>query len=369
VGLDSADIFETLKKNRGKEGGALDSLRGLGDLAEASLRTLAEPSYQPTDIGTSRIDGHKRYGVYASTVDPATFSRAVNLGLFIHNATEFASEWRVLTDRFRLDSGTFLLDYPADGVNRLFYTAVMSYAAVVDLRRTGNRGGPGTLFEIATEAAISQLTGLKPLRGVLIRVPGMTKFYNVRIDMTFGDSVPTLPASQSGDLIIEGEEPEPGEEDDAMEEAPDQEQFVLDLGEPATGMGRAAELSQSRVVLAVPTKLSTRERIVQAYAHQRILDQASPGRYRTILCACNENNMIAPKRKRTATTALVSDTLVPWTIAVYQQYVARLEALYYLDPPQQYVDGRYQGLPPVRTFGQLLTGDARTLLGTESNAS
>lgn len=118
--------------------------------------------------------------------------------------------------------------------------------------------------------------------------------------------------------------------------------------------------------LVVPTKISTRERISQAYVHQRILDAAQPGKYRSILVACSENNVMAPKgtakRDRTASVCWVQDTLVPRTIALYQRYVAELDGIFYLDPPAAYLAGGYPGLPHVATVGQLTHGELPALL-------
>jgi hypothetical protein len=185
----------------------------------------------------------------------------------------------------------------------------MAFAALIDILARGDRGGPGAAFQLTVGATLSHLLD-KPLRGAVDLTVANGVRERVNVDITVGDS-----------------------------DAPP--------------------------VLAVPTKLTTRERIAEAYVHQHILDAARPGTYRGILCACSENNVMAPKgtanQDRTPDVCWVQDTLVPGTIALYERYMAHLN-LYYLDPPEPYLGGGHVGLPPIGFYSTLLLEDLANLI-------
>ena len=108
----------------------------------------------------------------------------------------------------------------------------------------------------------------------------------------------------------------------------------------------------------IPTKISSRERISQAYVHQRILDADGSRAFRSVLCIANENNMAGG---RSLETAYLKDTLVPDTIVQYEAFIAKLAGLYYLDPPAGYLPPPPL-FPSVRQFHTLLTADLPRLV-------
>jgi hypothetical protein len=83
----------------------------------------------------------------------------------------------------------------------------------------------------------------------------------------------------------------------------------------------------------LPVKMSTRERVVQAWAHQRILDGAyGVGTYLGIMVLFAETKLNSRTRE-------VVEICVPGQWLVYQTHLATLDTIYYFDMP-----GRYEAL-------------------------
>ena len=301
---DLLNRFDALKRGRRTRPG--ETLRELGHFSTQALELLGTRA-SPHGIAWQG-PGDKTYSVYSDRADDAPWSRAVNDGLFIGDPDEFSVGFRRLADRAEAARGALTIEeFTTQDLDRLVYTAAMSFAVATDLYNP-SRGLGGTYFEMIVGPVISLLTNRVETGDVELPVPGGYGNETVKVDLTFHD--------------------------------------------PAGG-----------VSLAVPTKISTRERISQAFVHARILETARPGGYRTVLCVINENNAFITKgARRSRETIYLRDTLVPKTIALYQRYVAKLDGLYYLDPPQQYLSGTHAGLPPVNAFGHLLTGDLNRLL-------
>lgn len=292
------------------------SLELAGEFGTSALRVLLEHA-EPHPM-TWKGGGGKRYHVYTAHGSPLPFSRPVNESLFEGNPDTFGDLWKSFVAALveAEKSGTRQVAIERSSVDRAVYSAVIGYGAAVDIFNAGNRGGPGSFLEMVIGPVLAMLTG-RPESGALrLKVPGSADETElIPVDLTY----------------IDDEEP---------------------------------------IVLVVPTKISSRERISQAAVHQRILDAiGGPGRYRSILCLANENNVMpergVPKAERTAERCFARDTLVPGTIALYQKYIAKLYGLYYLDPPFEYITGKYSNLPPIRNFGNLLTSDLPGLLQVE----
>ena len=82
----------------------------------------------------------------------------------------------------------------------------------------------------------------------------------------------------------------------------------------------------------LPIKTSTRERAVQAWVHQLVLERIfGAGSYRGIL-------IVASETKRDSKTGAVTEICVPRQLQMFQARVAEMTRLYYLDPPQPYLD-------------------------------
>lgn len=293
---------------RGLASTSLDAAGKLGSKAIASLvREFPRRAIRFTG------GGGKEYSVFTVRGSEVRFSRPVRNALFISDVDEFDTRWAEFCDAVQASAGRGAMAFDPVAIDRLVYSAVIAFACTADLYGQGGRGAPGTFLEMVVGPLVALLSGRAETSSISIPVPETGEVERVPTDLSF-----------------------------------------VELSEP--------------IVLVVPTKISTRERISQAYVHQRILDAARPGdkAHRSILVVANENNVMAPKgvppAGRTVDACTVQDTLVPSTIVLYQKYVAQLSGLYYLDPPSRYIAGDIRGFPTVRSFGQLLTGDLAALL-------
>lgn len=100
--------------------------------------------------------------------------------------------------------------------------------------------------------------------------------------------------------------------------------------------------------LVVPAKITTRERIVQPFAHQRILDSAfGVGHYRSALACVSE-------MQRDEEVG-ANEICVPGTIRLYQEYLAPLSGIYYLDPPVRYLQSDVTSIIEVSSLGHFFS--------------
>ena len=106
--------------------------------------------------------------------------------------------------------------------------------------------------------------------------------------------------------------------------------------------------------LVIPTKITTRERIVQAWAHQRILADVYGDRYRSILVCVSELQRDENRG--------VNEICVPGQVKGFQKHLAQMSAMYYLDPPAPYMTEDFLKIIPVKPLSALLQGDLKTLL-------
>jgi len=160
-------------------------------------------------------------------------------------------------------------------LGRMTYTMAMAYFAAVDLFDRGNKKGPATYFECLIGHLFARSFGVIPTKKATIQV-GTKK---VRLTMD----------------------------------------FLFDLGE-----------GQAKIHL--PVKTSTRERVVQAWSHQRILDASyGEGFYTGTLVVFSET-------KLDLKTRTVVEICVPDQWLAYQTKLARMERIYYFDIPKRYAD-------------------------------
>lgn len=293
--------FATLKRDRRTD--PADALDRIGQTTKLCLELLSRDCDRHSITWNGR--GAKTYHVYSPAGIATTFSRPVRTELFVDDPVRFAREWAIFVEAAIGCRGSKELSkITSDRIDRLFYTAVIGFAAALEASGGTDRGGPGTFYEMLVGATLSLLLDLAEGSSISIPVPGRPGAVEIiTTDISFL-------GAQTDDVI-----------------------------------------------LVVPTKISTRERISQAYVHQAILEKADPNHtYRSVLCVGSETNMFGP-RPRVVTTASARDTLVPGTIALYQRYIATLSGLYYLDPPHDYVTSPPPGFPPTKRFSALLTGD------------
>lgn len=237
----------------------------------------------------------KKYSVWSANKN---LSRPFLPDLFIHNSDDFVIEWKKLTEAAVPKDERYNLDEL--DINRAIYTAITSFCICYDLWKPKSRKTPGTFFE-ALLGTLMQPVLKSYTRGGHVIIPNQVE--NVSTDIVFHRKGQT-------------------------------------------------------VGLVVPVKITTRERIVQPYAHQRILDSVfGEGSFRSVLVCVSEMQ----RDEDAAANAIC----VPGTIRLFQSHLAKLAGIYYLDPPKRYLEADVSGLVPVRTVGKLLSEDLPALVHFE----
>lgn len=161
--------------------------------------------------------------------------------------------------------------FDAAVLDRCLYTAAMSFPVARDLFMEGDKKSPGTFFECLIGHIVAARYGVNPKRQIL---------------------VPTL----DEEVMIPTD-------------------FIYELG-------------QNRRI-HLPIKISTRERVVQVWAHQKLLDgMHGANRFKGVLVCLAETN----KQKDVS----VTEVCLPNQWRAYQMYIARLDRVYYLDLPVKY---------------------------------
>ena len=137
-------------------------------------------------------------------------SRPIVESLFIRDQSEFESLW----DEFikSIDSKNCTTNLDCLKIDKVIYSSIMSFSSCYDLWKPGSRKTPGTLFEILLGSITAKF------------LPAYTRTKFISLPKT-GESVST--------------------------------DIVFDLNEKG---------------IVMPVKITTRERIVQPYEHQKILD-------------------------------------------------------------------------------------------------
>jgi hypothetical protein len=197
------------------------------------------------------------------------------------------------------------------------YTSVMAFSCCYDIWKPGSRKTPGTYFEVLMAA----------LMGIYLRRHTLSK----HVDLG------ALLGTGAGEGI----------EAPALDGPSDQSTLSTDL------VLRSANNDKHAVI---PLKITTRERIVQPFAHQRILDSAFPDKYRSFLCCISETQL-----DKTNGRTVVKQVCVPGTVKLFQRFLAKLDGLYYCDVPLRYAMPDLTMHIPVKSLGALFD-DVKALL-------
>lgn len=221
-------------------------------------------------------------------------SRPVNSSIFIESKEDFQKGWKELLGS--IDPIKHASSLSEERINNVIYTSIMGFCICYDIWKSKSRKTPGTHFEVLLGSLLHQF----------------------------------LPSFSREKFVV----------------LPDQDEKVstdIVFDEDSKG-------------LVVPAKITTRERIVQPYAHQRILDSIfGEGRYRSILLCVSET-------QRDDDNQHVNDICVPGTIKLFQAHLSKLAGLYYLDPPTRYMAQDISDLVVVGNFGKLLKSDLSKLV-------
>jgi len=162
-----------------------------------------------------------------------------------------------------------------DQFAQLLYTIALAPCLAMEILDRQNKKGPATFFEHYIGHLIGHTAGSNPIRRLDLPVHGR------RVRMTM-------------DLLF--------------------------------------DLRHASTKLHVPVKMSTRERVVQAWSHQRLLNSAyGDGAYRGIMVFFAETKM-------DSRTLEVVEICVPDQWLAYQALLAKMERIYYFDIPVRYRD-------------------------------
>jgi hypothetical protein len=194
------------------------------------------------------------------------FSRAVNKALFLDNPKGWDEFSAALSKRK-------LSNFSIETITRIIYSAAISFCCYVDIHKEGDQKTPGTFFEYLIGHLFAWHLGVNP----------STKLPVLNIDMQT-----TLPTD-----------------------------FVFNLG-------------KDKPKFHLPIKISTRERVIQVWAHQRVLDGVyGTGRFLGTPVILTETKTDQRKRE-------VIEICLPDQWRIYQMHIAQLKRIYYLDVPVTY---------------------------------
>jgi hypothetical protein len=203
---------------------------------------------------------------YFSFSSQGKISRAVNRELFIHDPKE-------INRFFAAIRKTEFTALDSTFLTRACYSSAVAFCCLTDIFKTRDQKTPATYFEYLIGHIIAAVLECNPTK---------------QLDVLSGDLSAKLPTD-----------------------------FIFDLGE-------------KRTKFHIPVKTSTRERVIQVWAHQRVLDGVyGTGRYKGILVCLSET-------KLDHETLDVVEICLPDQWRIYQMFIAHLERVYYLDVPVRY---------------------------------
>lgn len=303
----------------------MDNIRNLLKIA-GTRYNKSQPHYeacvaliQATHAKLSAESSYDAYGRFSGKppVDYHVFSlgnvvsRPVRPDIYISDNPELSSSMDSLADALS-NRPTALTDADAVLANRVVYTAVMSVACCYDLWQRGSRKTPGTFFEILMAALLQRM------------LPEAVFTKHIPLAALLDDSEAAEGVPRDLESIDEDEE-----DGGSASVSTD-----LVIGMPGRDGG-----------VVIPLKITTRERIVQPFAHQRILDSAfGAGVYRSLLVCISETQLDDKTRS-------VKQVCVPGTVKLFQKYLASVGGLYYCDVPQRYFADDMQRIIPVKSVG------------------
>ncbi|MEK6674354.1 MAG: hypothetical protein AABZ47_01715 [Planctomycetota bacterium] len=182
---------------------------------------------------------------------------------------------------------------PTDSLSQFLYTVALAPCLALELFDRQNKKGPATYFECFVGHLVAGATKTEPRKRAELPIQTRT----VRLTMD----------------------------------------FLFDLND--------------QLSLHLAVKMSTRERVVQAWAHQRLLDSAfGVGRYRGMMVLFGETKLDSRSHE-------VVEICVPDQWLAYQALLARMERIYYFDPPERYRElaNQFPVLVKLRSFAEFFS--------------
>ena len=266
---------------------------------------------------------YRHYGFYSGNPNVEYYvfdnqgdvSRPVRPDLFIDELSDFEDHQSIMISDLKSGAAGWN-DDQVKRATRVIYTSVMSFACCIDLWKRSSRKTPGTFFEV-------YFAGLMPF--------------------AFPDAV------LSKHIPLPGV---PNVEEDIIEEIED-----ADDGSSSVATDLVVSHPEYERKIVIPLKITTRERIVQPFAHQRILDSAfSSGMYNSFLTCVSETQL----DKKTQS---VKQVCVPGTVKLFQRHLGNMTGLYYCDVPQRYAAPDMAAYLPVKEIGEIFKDFGRYFNG------
>lgn len=258
--------------------------------------------------------GRPNVAYYSYSIE-ANISRPVRPDLFMYDSSVFAKAYEELLNGYHKIPSEWSSS-ERESANKVIYTGVMSIACCYDLWQRGSRKTPGTFFEILMAAVLKEL---------------FSEFY-------FSKHIPLTEFLEDVNL---------GEMTGDVSEGSSANEAGADSEESASSLSTDLVIKnvQTGKGLVIPLKITTRERIVQPFAHQRILDSAfGIGRFTSFVVCISETQQDAKNVK-------VNQVCVPGTVKLFQKYLAPIGGLYYCDVPQRYDAYDMQRVIPIKSVG------------------
>jgi len=181
---------------------------------------------------------------------------------------------------------------------QLTYTVALAPCLALEIFDRQNKKGPATFFECYVGHLFARAVGVNPTKRARLPVHGR-------------DVLMTM-------------------------------DFLMDIG---------------RKKVHLPVKMSSRERVVQAWAHQRLLDEAYGNQaYQGIMVLFSETKLDSRSRE-------VVEICVPDQWRVYQSLLARMDRIYYFDVPVRYQELTQQlpDLISIKQFGEFFSERGKIL--------
>lgn len=236
----------------------------------------------------------------------SALSRPLRSDLFIDDIDQF-DEMNVEFLKQLENASEIWTERNVRNATQVIYTSVMSFACVIDLWKRSSRKTPGTFFEI-------YIASLIPI------------FFP---DAVLSKHI-TLATALNNTDISESEAGHSGKDE---------------IPRVATDLVVGRKNYESKIV--IPLKITTRERIVQPFAHQRILDSAfGSGVFSSFLTCVSETQLDHQ-------TSSVKQVCVPGTVKLFQRHLGQLSGLYYCDVPQRYAARDMKECLPVKEIGEI----------------
>jgi hypothetical protein len=276
-----------------------------------------------------RESTYSSYGCYAGnpvvpyhvfSLNPATVSRPVRPDIYISDPNELAIIHNEFMAVLKVPASSWTVENRVTA-NRIVYTAVMSVACCYDIWQRGSRKTPGTFFEFLMAGLLKMMF---PTADFIKHIPLAAILHDKDVLESTAESQSQADDSENGDAA--------GVSTDLV------------IGVP-----------NKRGGVVVPLKITTRERIVQPFAHQRILDSAfGDGVFKSLL-VCISETQLDDKTKS------VKQVCVPGTVKLFQKYLARVGGIYYCDVPQRYAAADMRSTINVRSIGDFFVDVSQAL--------